>query len=97
MECYGCIDFLLSAIQKVVKACADTFEDKAYRISSCANSEQWAHESIRCHALIVENQLCTRSNTIQSYQEINRLLPHNLQEFDLEKSNITRSKVCVNI
>jgi hypothetical protein len=59
----------------------DELQEKAYRMS-CANSEQWI-QTMRCHACVVENQLCVRVNTIQSFQEANRLLPHKLADFGL--------------
>lgn len=82
----------LSAMDNAAAAYADEMQEKAYRMSSCG---KW-HETMRCHACVIENQLCTRVNTIPSFQEANRLLPHNLAEFDLHKlGNFIRSKVCV--
>ena len=48
---------------------------------------------MRCHACVIENELCTRVNTIQSFLEINRLLPHRLPEFGLQSTSVSRNKV----
>lgn len=86
-----------AAMQAIANAYSDEVLEKAYKMSSCANSDQRWQETMRCHAFVLENQLCTRVNTVQSFQEANRLLPHNLALFDLQpQSNITtlsRNKV----
>lgn len=83
----------LSAMQAAASPYIDGMQEKAYKMSSCANSE-W-QEVMRCHACVVENQLCTRVNTLQSFQEANRLLPHNLAQFQLSSgSTSSRNKVC---
>lgn len=58
-------------------------------MSSHPKSDQWKREITRCHALIVEddNNICTRVNTVQSFQEANRLITHNLHEFGLASSS----------
>ena len=93
-------DFFTQAMQSAAGAYTDEVEEKAYRMSSHAGSEQWGCETIRCHAFVVEDQLCTRVNTIQAFQEANRLIPHNLAEFDLQSLNSvgtsSRSKVGCN-
>lgn len=74
-------------MQNAASVYIDEVQEKAYTMSSCANSEEWRNEPMHCYACVVENQLCTRVNTIQSFQEANRLLPHNLVEFDVQKSS----------
>lgn len=85
-------------MQTAASAYVDGMQEKAYEMSSCANSEHWWQEIMRCHACVVENQLCIRVNTPQTFQEANRLLPHNLALFDLQQLSSgptsSRNKVC---
>lgn len=79
------------ALHTAAETCTDKMEEKAYRMSSCASSKEWVYQTLRCHAHVVEDVLCVRVNTIQSFQEANRLAPH---KFELQKSlSSGRSKV----
>lgn len=73
----------------------DEMQAKAYKMSSCGNSEQWWTQTMRCHACVTEEHLCTRVNTVQSFQEANRMLPHKLTEFGFQRiaGSTSRSKV----
>lgn len=74
----------------------DEVQEKAYTMSSCGNSEQWWTQTMRCHACVIEDGICTRVNTIQSFQEANRLLPHKLAECGFQRTTgsiTSRSKV----
>ena len=86
-------------MRSAANAYADEIQEKAYKMSSCANSEQWWAQTMHCHACVIENHLCTRVNTIQSFKEANRVLPHKLVEFGLQKSasGSNRSKVCATV
>lgn len=84
-------------MQDAASVYIDGMQEKAYKMSSCSNSEHWWQETMRCHACVVESQLCTRVNTVHSFQEVNRLLPHNLAWFNLQQLSdgaiLSRSKV----
>lgn len=85
---------LVSAMRSAANVYVDEMQEKAYQMS-CANKE-WT-QTMRCHACVVENQLCTRVNTIQCFQEANRQLPHKVAEFGLQLtsgSTTSRNKVC---
>lgn len=81
-------------MQSAAELYIDKIQEKGYKMSSCAHSEQWWTQTMRCHACVIENQLCTRVNTIHAFQEANRLLSHNLADFGLQKIS-SKSKVCV--
>ena len=81
-------------MQSAAELYVDRIQEKGYKMSSCAHSEQWWTQTMRCHACVIENQLCTRVNTIHAFQEANRSLSHNLADFGLQKFS-SKSKVCI--
>ncbi len=78
-------------------AYVDEVQEKAFELSSCGNGEDWWHQIMRCHACVVESPVCVRVNTISSFQEANRLIPHHLPDFQLQRLSdgviSSRSKV----
>lgn len=92
-HCYYCCLAMKAAASLYI----DEVQEKALEMSSCGNGEDWWHQTMRCHACVVESPVCVRVNTIPSFQEANRLIPHNLPDFQLQKlSNdviSSRSKV----
>ena len=78
-------------------AYVDEVQEKAFEMSSCGTGEDWWHETMRCHACVIDSSVCVRVNTIPSFQEANRLIPHHLADFQLQNLNgvfSSRSKVC---
>ena len=66
------------ALQNAATPCVDDLEQVAFQMSSFAgyhgNSEAFTNQLIRCHALVLEQELCVRVNTIPAYMEINRMV-----------------------
>ena len=66
------------ALQNAATSCVDNLEQVAFQMSSFAgyhgNSEAFTNQLIRCHALVLEQELCVRVNTIPAYMEINRMV-----------------------
>lgn len=72
-------------MQAAANAYQDKVQEKAFKMSSCNNDEDWWYQTMRCHAYVADSPLCVRVNTISAFQEANRLIPHNLAVFELQK------------
>ena len=66
------------ALQNAATSSIDSIEQVAFQMSSFAgyhgNSEAFTNQLIRCHALVLDRELCVRVNTIPAYMEVNRMV-----------------------
>ena len=63
------------AMKSAAKASLNDMEQLAYQMSSYAGLKSEVDSRlVSCHAVVVEDKLCTRINTVPAYMDINRLV-----------------------
>ena len=66
------------AMRTAALSCIDSLEELALTMSSYSGlrgrKDAMTNQLVRCHAVLVQHELCTRVNTVPAFVEVNRMV-----------------------